>query len=128
MTFFTQEPEPRGGPQEASAAEGRRSAVHGFGAVGLVALPIILMVAYVLAAFQGWQATDAEQAAVDQKAFPLLITAGVVMGVSAVTVVVLRAGVRGRFAGGTAWVVLAVLSAPIAAYLVFAGFASLDRG
>ncbi|MDN4599076.1 hypothetical protein [Leifsonia virtsii] len=89
-------------------------------------LPIILVVASLMTASQKWGYTaDAERAAIDAKAFPLMIAAGLIMAVSAIAVFVLRAAVRGRFGGGNAWVILAVLALPVALGLTVTGAANL---
>lgn len=127
MTFFSQEPLPQDHAAEPDTSnESRRSTVHAVGAMGLIVLPIILVFASLLTAFQKWgYREEAERAAIDQKAFPLMIAAGVIMGISALALFVLRVDIRGRFAGGNAWVVLAVLALPVAGYLVLTGVSNL---
>lgn len=125
MTYFMEPYQP---PPAEPARDGDRlrGIVHAVGAVGLLALPAILVLASLLTAFQKWGIQDeVARAAIDQRAFPLMIAAGVIMAVSALTVVVVRATIRGRFVGGTIWAVLAVLALPVALGIIATGVANL---
>ena len=125
MTYFMEPYQPPSAEPE-SDDNSRRSTVHAVGAVGVIALPAILVLASLLTAFEKWGIQDrAARTEIDQRAFPLMIAAGVVMAASALVVIVVRTTSRGPFGGGTAWAVLAVLALPIAAGLVVTGAANL---
>ncbi|RDV44979.1 hypothetical protein DOE76_09610 [Leifsonia sp. ku-ls] len=92
----------------------------------MVVLPFLLVVGSLMTAFRKWgYLTDEQRAAIDHEAFPLMIAAGVIMGVSALAVIVLRVRLRAPFAGATIWAVLAVLALPVAFGLVVVGVANL---
>ncbi|GAA4149991.1 hypothetical protein [Leifsonia shinshuensis] len=115
-------PERPTGNTDREPEEVQRAAVHAVGALGLLAVPLILIFNSLLTAFRSWGVQDeAARAAIDAKAFPLMVAAGIVMAVAAVAVFILRGFVRSRFIGGNIWVVIAVLALPVACYIAAVG-------